>query len=44
MLGNWPAVAELSVKTAQRLGNVQVSATSRVGKPWEGAFERLKAG
>ena len=42
--GNWPAVAELSVKTAQRLGNVQVSAASRVGKPWEGAFERLKAG
>ena len=41
---NWAEIAELSIKTAERLSSVQVSANARVGKPWEGAFERLKAG
>jgi len=41
---NWAEIAELSIKTAERLSSVQVSENARVGKPWEGAFERLKAG
>jgi hypothetical protein len=42
--GNWSDIAQLSIQTAQKLRNVQVSPNSRVGKPWQGAFERLKAG
>jgi hypothetical protein len=41
---DWPAVAQLSVQTAQRLSSVQVGSNSRIGKPWEGAYARLKAG
>lgn len=40
---DWTAVAQLSVQTAQRLSSVQVSNNSRIGKPWEGAYARLKA-
>ena len=40
---DWPAVAQLSIQTAQRLNSVQVSSNSRIGKPWEGAYARLKA-
>lgn len=40
---DWPAVAQLSVQAAQRLGTMQVSGRARVGKPWEGAFDRLKS-
>jgi hypothetical protein len=39
---DWPAVAQLSIQAAQRLKNVQVSSSSRIGKPWEGAYSRLK--
>lgn len=39
---DWAAVAQLSVKTAQKLDGVQVTSGSRIGKPWEGAFDRLK--
>jgi hypothetical protein len=42
--GDWSAVAELSVQIAQKLNSVQVSNKARVGKPWQGAFARLKAG
>jgi hypothetical protein len=42
--GDWPTVAELSVQTAQKLSGVQVSDNARVGKPWQGAFARLKGG
>jgi hypothetical protein len=40
---DWPAVAQLSIQTAQRLKSVQVSSNSRIGKPWEGAYARLKS-
>lgn len=40
---DWPAVAQLSIQTAQRLNSVQVSSNSRIGKPWTGAYARLKA-
>jgi hypothetical protein len=42
--GDWSAVAETSVQIAQRLGSIQVGSGARVGKPWEGAFERLQGG
>jgi hypothetical protein len=42
--GNWSAVAEVSVQTAQKLNSVQVSNKARVGNPWLGAFTRLKTG
>lgn len=41
--GDWGEVAQLSVQVAQKLDRIQVSNNSRVGKPWEGAFERLKS-
>jgi hypothetical protein len=40
---DWPVVAELSIQTAQRLHSVQVSSNPRLGRPWEGAYARLKA-
>ncbi len=42
--GDWSAVAQLSVKTAQKLDGVQVTGGTRMGKPWQGAFARLKDG
>jgi hypothetical protein len=41
---DWATVAQLSVKTAQKLDGVQVTSGTRTGRPWAGAFERLKAG
>lgn len=40
---DWPAVAQLAIQAAQRLSNVQISSANRIGKPWRGAFARLKA-
>jgi len=40
---DWPTVAQLSVQAAQRLHKVQVSGTNRIGKPWQGAYARLRA-
>ena len=40
---DWSAVAQLSIQTAQRLNRVQVSGNPRIGKPWEGAYARLKS-
>ena len=40
---DWSAVAQLSIQTAQRLNSVQVSSNPRIGKPWEGAYARLKS-
>ena len=42
--GDWAAVADIAVQIAQRLGSTQVSSSARVGKPWQGAFERLQLG
>jgi hypothetical protein len=41
--GDWPEVARTSVQAAQKLSNIQVSPNARVGQPWKGAFEQLKA-
>ncbi|MFH1184618.1 MAG: hypothetical protein V1755_06210 [Chloroflexota bacterium] len=40
--GDWSAIADIAVQTAQRLSSIQVSSGARVGKPWQGAFERLQ--
>jgi hypothetical protein len=40
---DWTTVAQISMQAAQRLDGVQVSAGSRIGQPWKGAFDRLKA-
>ncbi|HSR20736.1 MAG TPA: hypothetical protein VLL49_07470 [Anaerolineales bacterium] len=41
LAGDWTTVAQVSVQTAQKLDGVQVSSSSRVGRPWQGAFQRL---
>ena len=40
---DWATVAMLSAQVAQRLNKVQVTDNHRLGKPWEGAYERMKA-
>jgi hypothetical protein len=39
---DWDAVAALSAQIAQRLGKIVVSDNHRLGKPWMGAFKRMK--
>jgi hypothetical protein len=39
---DWPTVALLSAQIAQRLSKLQISENHRLGKPWTGAYERLK--
>lgn len=41
---DWGAIAMLSMQTAQKLGKIQVSDHHRLGKPWLGAFKRMKTG
>ncbi len=43
MAEDWPAVAQLAVQVAMKLGNVKVSANHRLGTPWTGAWQRLHA-
>lgn len=38
---NWPQVAVVSAKTAEKLKNVQVSKRHRMGEPWHGAWQEL---
>lgn len=38
---DWAAMALLSAQIAQKLGKVEVSENHRMGKPWQGAFQRL---
>jgi hypothetical protein len=39
---DWGTVAMVSAQTAQKLGKIQVSENHRLGKPWEGAYEKLR--
>ncbi len=41
--GDWPNIALLAARIASHLGRVLVSDHHRLGKPWRGAFERMKA-
>ena len=40
---DWGTIAMLSMQTAQKLGKIQVSDNHRLGKPWVGAYGRMKA-
>jgi len=40
---DWGSVAMLSARIGQRLGKVQIAENHRLGKPWSGAYERMKA-
>lgn len=39
---DWATVAELAARTAGKVSNIQISEHHRLGKPWVGAFQRLK--
>ncbi len=38
---DWATVAMLSAQVAEKLSKIQVTDNHRLGKPWEGAYERL---
>lgn len=40
---DWGSVAMLSAQIGQKFGKVQVTDNHRLGKPWEGAYQRLNA-
>jgi hypothetical protein len=40
---DWPSIARLITQTAQRLERVHIPQNHRLGRPWSGAYERLKA-
>ncbi len=39
---DWASVAMLSAQIGQRLGKIQTAENHRLGRPWEGAYERMK--
>ena len=39
---DWPQVAALAVRIAEKLQNVKVPQKHRLGTPWVGAWEKLK--
>jgi hypothetical protein len=39
---DWASIAMLSAQIGQRLGKIQIADNHRLGKPWQGAFERMK--
>jgi hypothetical protein len=41
---DWATVAVLAAQIGQRLGKIQIAENHRLGKPWAGAYERMKAG
>ncbi len=41
---DWASVAMLSAQVAQRLNKIQVADNHRLGRPWAGAYERMKSG
>ena len=40
---DWASMATLAAQVGQKLGKIQISDNHRLGKPWMGAHERLKA-
>jgi hypothetical protein len=45
LLGDdWSAIAALAVQTAEKLGKIQITERQKLGKPWVGAYARLRAG
>ncbi len=41
---DWATVAMLSAQVAQRLNKIQVADNHRLGRPWAGAYERMRSG
>src|SRR5512143_2794859 len=41
---DWATVAMLSAQVGQKLSKVQVADNHRLGKPWTGAYERMRSG
>ncbi len=41
---DWASVAMLAAQVGQKLSKVQVADNHRLGRPWEGAYERMRAG
>ena len=39
---DWASLAMLSAQVGQKLSKVQVADNHRLGKPWAGAYERMK--
>jgi hypothetical protein len=39
---DWPSIAMLSAQIGQKLSKIQVADHHRLGKPWIGAYDRLK--
>ena len=40
---DWATIAMLSAQIGQRLNRVQVAENHRLGRPWVGAFQRMKS-
>jgi hypothetical protein len=40
---DWASIAMLSAQVGQRLNKIQVAENHRLGRPWAGAYERMKA-
>lgn len=38
---NWPEVAVISTKTAEKLKKIEISARHRLGEPWHGVYQNL---
>lgn len=41
--GDWASVAMLSAQVGQRLSKVQVTDNHRLGKPWQGAYQKMQS-
>ncbi len=41
MKEDWPQVALIAAKTAQKFNHVKISPNNRIGEPWMGAYARL---
>ena len=39
---DWASVAMLSAQIGQRLGKIQIADNHRLGRPWDGAYKRMK--
>ena len=40
---DWASIAMLAAQVGQKLGKIQVADHHRLGKPWAGAYQRMKA-
>lgn len=38
---DWPQIALVAAKTAQKLNNIKIPIKNRIGEPWLGAYQKL---